>query len=670
MNLEFVDIQLLSTVQDSISEIIDIPFSTYDAAGTLLIQSKKEDPLIEQIKSYASVNQEEYNKFIRNSSESAAIRSDISVFQGIANQHHLFIPINVNGFKFILISGAFYNAKSEFEDFFIKNGHNFGFSTSSLQSWSEKIKIKDSQSIQKMALNIKSLYENILINSHEKTLSYKRCQWTKTMLDVLFHANPSSSKEELYSLLTDSVLFLFNVETASVMVNKGNHFKTAITSGKFSADVAALSIEADNPLISRSVKDVTFTSINNILEILKLGLPDSIKSMHIFPLSDNYGLLIIYNSLISKEETYGILEFCKLASLVLRNLRQRILYDKFADSIKTLNNSILKLTHVIHHMDVIYDTVIDTATELLNAEKGSVMILDEENKLMIKAIKGLSKWLTQDIRLQIGEGIAGKVFKEGKPIFVENMENLQLPYAKSKRHYKTSSFISVPLKLDSEVFGVLNIADKITGEDFTEHDLTLLNYFSTSASIAIKMSDYYNMAGKLKELSITDPLTSLFNRRYFHERLVEEMHRSERYNFIFSLAIFDIDDFKLFNDTEGHLAGDEVLKELANIAHRSLRSNDIISRFGGEEFIVLMPQTDKEEAFIVAERMRRNIKESFTRTWEKFPHPTITVSIGISSFPEDGKSSDNLIKNADLALYKTKAVGKNKTVISTLYKRL
>jgi diguanylate cyclase (GGDEF)-like protein len=471
-------------------------------------------------------------------------------------------------------------------------------------------------------------------------------------------------------LLTDSVLFLFNVETASVMGNKGNHFKTAITSGKLSADVAALSIEADNPLISRLVKDFTFTSTNNILEISKLGLPDSIKSMHIFPLSDNYGLLVIYNSLISKEETYGILEFCKLASLVLRNLHLRIVYDKFADSIKTLNNSILKLTHVIHHMDVLYDTVIDTATELLNAEKGSVMIPDEENRLMIKAIKGLSKWLTQDIRLQIGEGIAGKVFKEGKPFFVENMENLQLPYAKSKRHYKTSSFISVPLKLDPEVFGVLNIADKITGEDFTEHDLTLLNYFSTYASLAIKMSDYYSMAGKLKELSITDPLTSLFNRRYFYERLVEEMHRSERYNFIFSLAIFDIDDFKLFNDSEGHLAGDEVLKELASVAHRSLRSNDIISRFGGEEFIVLMPQTDKEEAFIVAERMRKNIKESFTRTWENFPHPTITVSIGISSFPEDGKSSENLIKNADLALYKAKAVGKNKTVISTLYKRL
>ncbi len=669
MNLEFVDIKALSIVQDSISEIIDIPFSTYDVTGTLLIPSKKEDPIIEQIKSYAS-DKEEYNKFIRNSAENAAIRSDISVFQGIANQYHLFIPINVNGFKLLFISGSFYNAKSEFEDFFMKNGRNFGFSASSLQSWSEKNKIKDLQSVQKIALHIKSLYETILFNSYEKTLVNKRFQWIKTMLDVLFHTNSSSTKEELYSLLIDSVLFLFNVETASVIVNKGNYFKAAITSGKLSADVSDLSIEADNPLLSRSLKDFTFTSTNNIFEISKLGLPDSIKSMHLFPLSDNYGLLVIYNSPISKEETYGILELCKLASLVLRNPHLRILHNKFVDNIKNLNNSILKLTHDIHHMDMLYDTVVDTATELLNAEKGSVMIPDEENKLMIKAIKGLSKWLIQDIRLQIGEGIAGNVFKEGKPFLVENMEKLQLPYIKSKKHYKTSSFISVPLKLDSEVFGVLNIADKKTGEDFTENDLTLLKYFSVSASIAIKMSDYYNMAGKLKELSITDPLTGLFNRRYFYDRLSEEIHRSERYNFVFSLAIFDIDDFKLFNDTEGHLAGDEVLKELARIAHRSLRSNDIISRFGGEEFIVLMPQTDKEEAFIVAERMRKNIKESFTRTWEKFLHPTITVSIGISSFPEDGKDSENLIKNADLVLYKAKAEGKNKTVISSLYKRL
>jgi diguanylate cyclase (GGDEF)-like protein len=167
----------------------------------------------------------------------------------------------------------------------------------------------------------------------------------------------------------------------------------------------------------------------------------------------------------------------------------------------------------------------------------------------------------------------------------------------------------------------------------------------------------------MKELSVTDPLTGLFNRRFLRERFIEEIHRSERYDSTFSLAIFDIDDFKLFNDTEGHLAGDTVLKELASIARRCIRVNDILSRFGGEEFAVLMPQTNKEEAFVVAERIRKSIKESSMHKWGKFPRPSITVSIGIASFPHNGRTIDELIEHTDVALYKAKSMGKDRTVI-------
>jgi diguanylate cyclase (GGDEF)-like protein len=170
----------------------------------------------------------------------------------------------------------------------------------------------------------------------------------------------------------------------------------------------------------------------------------------------------------------------------------------------------------------------------------------------------------------------------------------------------------------------------------------------------------------MKELSITDHLTGLFNRRYFQERFTEEIHRSERYNLIFSLAIFDIDDFKLLNDTEGHPAGDSVLKELSRIARECLRANDVLCRFGGEEFAILMPQTHKDEAFIVTERIRNSIKESLVYRFKKFPRPGITVSIGLASFPEDGKSVNELIKNTDIALYKAKESGKDRTVLFSI----
>ncbi|GEM_PF-3769949 len=123
----------------------------------------------------------------------------------------------------------------------------------------------------------------------------------------------------------------------------------------------------------------------------------------------------------------------------------------------------------------------------------------------------------------------------------------------------------MPLKFASETIGVLSISDKTTGEEFTEQDLDVLNYFSSHASIALKTSSYYNLAEKMKELSIADPLTGVFNKRYLQERFEEEIHRSERYDLVFSVAIFDIDYFKVFNDTEGHLAGDNALKEVLRV---------------------------------------------------------------------------------------------------------
>ncbi len=179
----------------------------------------------------------------------------------------------------------------------------------------------------------------------------------------------------------------------------------------------------------------------------------------------------------------------------------------------------------------------------------------------------------------------------------------------------------------------------------------------------MERSTYYNLVSHLRELSITDSLTGLFNRRYFEERFFEELHRSERHNLTFSLAMIDIDDFKVFNDSEGHLAGDEILKHISNIAKECLRVSDVIARFGGEEFTVLMPQTDKDEAFLVAERIRQSIKEQIPKFWSSFPRDSVTVTIGISTYPYDGKETKELIRSADKALYKGKMDGKDRTIL-------
>lgn len=666
MDLEFIDIRSLSTIQDSISEITDLSFSTYDSSGALLTAPKKEDRLLAQIKSYAS-GREEYERFIRDGIEKAVLRKETSVIKGIANQHQFFIPIDVNGFKLVLVSSPFYFIRTEFEDFLIKKGEYFGFLLSHLESWLETINFKDYPSVQKISVHVKSLFEIFLQDSYEKNLNRRRYQMAKTMIDLTFNIQLPVPVKDFYASVLDAILFLFNVDTVSVMVKEKNFFKTAIASGRLQDDVRTLRMEENNPRIIHSIEGFIPEFTDDAMEISKLGFPEGITSLHIFPLlcrNNTYGVVVIYNSILSREESYSILEFCKLSSLILKNLSLQNARENCINKITALNTATTKLTPKLYNLDILYETIVDTATELLGSEKGSLMA-PEDDSLLIKAVKGINKWLMQDIKIKIGEGIAGKVFEDGEPLLVKDIAKAGLPSVKLRSHYKTGSFVSVPLKFASETIGVLNISDKTTGEEFTEQDLDVLNYFSSHASIALKTSSYYNLAEKMKELSITDPLTGVFNKRYLQERFDEEIHRSERYDLVFSVAIFDIDYFKIFNDTEGHLAGDNVLKEIARITNGCLRANDIIARFGGEEFAVLMPQTDKEkkEAFVVAERVRENIRASLTRKWEKFPYPSITVSIGVASFPDDGRSMDELIESADRALYKAKAMGRDRTVI-------
>ena len=661
-NSEFFDVKILSLIQDSVSEITDLSFTVYDSNGVLLIPPKSEDKLTTQIKSYTK---KEFEEFIREGIEKAVMRRDSFLHKGPANEHHLFISANVDNIKIVFVSNAFYSSKAEFEEFLMKHGERLGFSPSYLEPWLEAVKIKDFPTVQKIADYIKPLFETFLQCSYEKNINYKSYRWSKTLIDVAFSIQLPVTTDEVYSLTLDAILFLFNADTASIMVKEKNVFRTSLSSGKLRSDVKSICIEDHNTMISQSIESSKPLYTNDVVEILRLGFPENITSLHIFPLSHSgstYGLLVIYNSVISPEESISILEFCKLVSLVLKNLTLQNGYDKCIDNMEILNMAAARLTLQLHNTEALYEAILDIATKLFKAEKGSLM-LPENNSLVIKAVKGINKWLAQDIRVKIGEGIAGKVFRDGSPLFASDIEKIELPHIKPKHRYKTGSFISVPLKFGSETIGILNISDRTTGEEFTERDLNLINHFATYASIALKISNYCTLVEQMKELSITDPLTGLFNRRLLRERFIEEIHRSERYDSTFSLAIFDIDDFKLFNDTEGHLAGDTVLKELASIARRCIRLNDILSRFGGEEFAVLMPQTNKEEAFVVAERIRKSIKESSMHKWEKYPRPSITVSIGIASFPHNGRTIDELTEHADVALYKAKSMGKDRTVI-------
>ena len=210
------------------------------------------------------------------------------------------------------------------------------------------------------------------------------------------------------------------------------------------------------------------------------------------------------------------------------------------------------------------------------------------------------------------------------------------------------TFTAIPLISEGRLAAILTV------ENLPTEDLEKFLILSMQFALEIKKVLLYETVEKL---AITDSLTGLYLRRYFYGRFTEELQRSRRYKFEFAFLMIDIDDFKHSNDTYGHLVGDVVLKELGRIIKESVREIDLVSRYGGEEFAVVLPETGPEGAMLVGERIRKRIAGHLFKAYDETLN--ITVSIGAAVYPHDSSDADGLIEKADAALYDAKKMGKN-----------
>ncbi len=319
------------------------------------------------------------------------------------------------------------------------------------------------------------------------------------------------------------------------------------------------------------------------------------------------------------------------------------------DVVKTAN-SILEPRKVI-------ELVVEKIRQLIPSEAWSLMMVDEEKQeLVFEAAVGAKARDVAAVRLKIGEGVAGWVAQCGKPAIVNDAPHDPRfsPRVDTRTQFETRSILCAPLVSRGRTIGVLEIINK-QGGPFTRADLQLVLTLVEPCAIAIENAILFQ---RTEQLTITDDLTRLFNSRYLNLYLGREIKRCKRHGIPLSVIFLDLDGFKGINDQYGHLAGSGTLTEVGRILAEGVRESDILARYGGDEFVVVLPETPASGALVIAERLRRAIEE------HRFLEPQgiaarISASFGISTYPDHALSPEGLIQKADQAMYRVKEREKN-----------
>ena len=328
-------------------------------------------------------------------------------------------------------------------------------------------------------------------------------------------------------------------------------------------------------------------------------------------------------------------------------------------------NSSKALTSTLE-FDKVIRVIMERAQRLIKCDAWSLLFLDEEQQqLRFVAVKGGNKSRKGDFkkaRFKVGEGIAGRVAKTGQPLMVNDVRKYK-NLGKSMDRVtasRTRSVLCVPIVNKKQTIGVLEMINKLDGKPFEKIDQELLCKLVDQAAIALERANLYQ---SMSNLAITDDLTKLFNFRYMDQALDHEIRRSERYGSVLSLIFFDMDYFKNVNDTHGHLMGSKVLIEVAGILRENLRTVDIVSRYGGDEFVVVLPETNVATAVRITHRLHRNLRAHEFLKSEGIGM-RMSASFGIAGFPEHAKTKRDLIRLADQAMYLAKNGGRDQIFVT------
>jgi diguanylate cyclase (GGDEF)-like protein/putative nucleotidyltransferase with HDIG domain len=344
----------------------------------------------------------------------------------------------------------------------------------------------------------------------------------------------------------------------------------------------------------------------------------------------------------------------------IQNGVDKLFYGKRYDYRQMVLSFAHRMSNVME-LDELAEAFLQPITQAVNAKQASLLFTNNDDFSSRFAFRSVKQEPVIPIHLRLNGPIAKRLQREDGPLFTETLD-IEPEFKglwQEERDSLEAAEVEVlfPIKSKHSLIAILALSRKHPRGSYESDDIDLMMTLANEAAVVIENARIYERA---KQRANTDELTGLFNHRYFHQRLDEEIARSSRFGHVFSLILFDLDLFKTYNDIHGHLAGDDILKQVAQHIKLAIRRIDIGVRYGGDEFAVILPQTSVDDAHVLAERLRHRIE---SRTDSKgIP---VTCSMGVASWPTDGVMREDIVQAADGALYYAKQTGRNRICLAS-----
>lgn len=322
-------------------------------------------------------------------------------------------------------------------------------------------------------------------------------------------------------------------------------------------------------------------------------------------------------------------------------------FRRQADQLETLRRSALDISAELG-LETLLWLIAPRAIELMNGAAMALYLHNPNTDILEIAITMGDNQPPLEPFCKRGQGLPGQVWEKGEPILLEEYHT-----GRTDQFHRSvwGKVAGVPMVWGSEFIGVLFVFSDVS---FGRTDLKLLGLFGAHAAASIRNA---RMHRELHELAITDALTGIFNRHHFFELAEVAFSNARRYNLPLAVLMMDLDYFKQTNDTYGHLAGDEVLRVTIQRCARIIRETDTFGRYGGEEFVMILPETDLQGALVLAERLRQAVSKDPVVVDDV--EIAVTASFGVAQLTEETTTLQQLINRADQALYRAKESGRN-----------